>query len=301
MIALSANNINKSYGKVRALTDLSMEVEKGEIYGIIGPDGAGKTTLFRILTTLLLADSGAATVDGLDVVKDYKQIRQIIGYMPGRFSLYQDLTVEENLHFFATVFHTTIEENYHLIEDIYKQIEPFKKRRAGKLSGGMKQKLALSCALIHKPTVLFLDEPTTGVDPVSRKELWEMLMKLKAQGITIIASTPYMDEATRCDRIALIQDGEFLKVDTPQNIIADYPYTLWSVQASRMHQLLKELRDCPLIRSSFSFGETFHVTLNDHAIYEQLKEFLVTKGYSDIAIQQIRPTVEDCFMLLSKK
>ena len=165
----------------------------------------------------------------------------------------------------------------------------------------MKQKLALSCALIHKPTVLFLDEPTTGVDPVSRKEFWEMLMKLKAQGITIIASTPYMDEATRCDRIALIQDGEFLKVDTPQNIIADYPYSLWAVQANRMHKLLKDLRDCPLIRSSFSFGETFHVTLNDHATHEQLKEFLVTKGYSDIAIQQIRPTVEDCFMLLSKK
>lgn len=301
MIALSANNIHKSYGTVQALTNLSMEVEKGEIYGIIGPDGAGKTTLFRILTTLLLADSGTATVDGLDVVKDYKQIRNIIGYMPGRFSLYQDLTVEENLHFFATVFHTTIEENYHLIEDIYKQIEPFKNRRAGKLSGGMKQKLALSCALIHKPTVLFLDEPTTGVDPVSRKEFWEMLMKLKAQGITIIASTPYMDEATRCDRIALIQDGEFLKVDTPQNIIADYPHTLWAVQANRMHKLLKDLRDCPLIRTSFSFGETFHVTLNNQATSGQLKEFLVARDYSDIDIQQIRPTVEDCFMLLSKK
>ena len=301
MIALSANNIHKSYGTVQALTNLSMEVEKGELYGIIGPDGAGKTTLFRILTTLLLADSGTATVDGLDVVKDYNQIRNIIGYMPGRFSLYQDLTVEENLHFFATVFHTTIEENYHLIEDIYKQIEPFKNRRAGKLSGGMKQKLALSCALIHKPTVLFLDEPTTGVDPVSRKEFWEMLMKLKAQGITIIASTPYMDEATRCDRIALIQDGEFLKVDTPQNIIADYPHTLWAVQANRMHKLLKDLRGCPLIRTSFSFGETFHVTLNNQATSGQLKEFLVARDYSDIDIQQIRPTVEDCFMLLSKK
>lgn len=301
MVALSANNLNKSYGTVQALTDLSLEVQKGEIYGIIGPDGAGKTTLFRILTTLLLADSGTATVDGLDVVKDYKQIRKIIGYMPGKFSLYQDLTVEENLTFFATVFHTTIEENYHLIEDIYKQIEPFKNRRAGKLSGGMKQKLALSCALIHKPTVLFLDEPTTGVDPVSRKEFWEMLMRLKSQGITIIVSTPYMDEATLCDRIALIQDGEFLKVDTPQNIIADYPHTLWAVQASRMHQLLKDLRDCPFIQSSFSFGETFHVTLNNDATPGQLKDFLAEKSYSDIAIQEIEPTVEDCFMLLSKK
>ena len=248
MIALSAHKINKSYGTTQALTNLSLEVEKGEIYGIIGPDGAGKTTLFRILTTLLLADSGTATINGLDVVKDYKQIRQVIGYMPGRFSLYQDLTVEENLHFFATVFHTTIEENYHLIEDIYKQIEPFKTRRAAKLSGGMKQKLALSCALIHKPALLFLDEPTTGVDPVSRKEFWEMLMKLKAEGITIIVSTPYMDEATRCDRIALILDGQFLKVDTPKNIIADYPYTLWSVQASRMHRLLRDLADSPFIQ-----------------------------------------------------
>lgn len=301
MIALSTSNINKSYGTVQALTNLSMEVEKGEIYGIIGPDGAGKTTLFRILTTLLLADNGTAVVDGLDVVKDYKQIRKIIGYMPGKFSLYQDLTVEENLNFFATVFHTTIEENYHLIKDIYKQIEPFKNRRAGKLSGGMKQKLALSCALIHKPTVLFLDEPTTGVDPVSRKEFWEMLIKLKAQGITIIASTPYMDEAIRCDRIALIQDGEFLKVDTPQNIIADYPHTLWSVLATQMHKLLKDLRDCPFIRTSFSFGETFHITLDKDATPRQLKEFLVAKEYSDIYIQQIQPSVEDCFMLLSKK
>ena len=212
MIALSANKINKAYGPVRALKDLSFDVNRGEIYGIIGPDGAGKTTLFRILTTLLLADSGTATVAGLDVVRDYKRIRSMIGYMPGKFSLYQDLTVEENLRFFATVFNTTVEENYRLIEDIYKQIEPFKNRRAGKLSGGMKQKLALSCALIHKPAVLFLDEPTTGVDPVSRKELWEMLTKLRAQGITILASTPYMDEATLCDRIALIQNLSLIHI-----------------------------------------------------------------------------------------
>ena len=254
MIALSANKINKAYGPVRALKDLSFDVNRGEIYGIIGPDGAGKTTLFRILTTLLLADSGTATVAGLDVVRDYKRIRSIIGYMPGKFSLYQDLTEEENLRFFATVFNTTVEENYRLIEDIYKQIEPFKNRRAGKLSGGMKQKLALSCALIHKPAVLFLDEPTTGVDPVSRKELWEMLTKLRAQGITILASTPYMDEATLCDRIALIQNGEFMRVDTPRNIVAGFPDTLWSVRTGRMHRLLKDLRDLPFVKSSFSFG-----------------------------------------------
>ena len=300
MIAISVNNINKSYGTVSALKNLSFEVNQGEIYGIIGPDGAGKTTLFRILTTLMLADSGTAIVDGLDVVKDYKKIRNTVGYMPGKFSLYQDLTVEENLEFFATVFNTTIEENYHLIADIYCQIEPFKDRRAGKLSGGMKQKLALSCALIHKPTVLFLDEPTTGVDPVSRKEFWDMLMKLKAQGITILVSTPYMDEATRCDRIALIMNGEFMQVDTPQNIVAAYPETLWSVQTNRMKRLLDDLRKYPFVRSSFSFGEAFHVTVDNRLTFEELTTFLENEGHSDIEIQTIQPTVEDCFMLLSK-
>ncbi|MBP7613308.1 MAG: ABC transporter ATP-binding protein, partial [Paludibacter sp.] len=217
--AISCKSINKTYDAIEALKGVDFEVERGEIFGIIGPDGAGKTTLFRILTTLILADSGTASVDGFDVVTDYKEIRKRVGYMPGKFSLYQDLTVEENLNFFATVFDTTIEENYELIKDIYQQIEPFKNRRAGKLSGGMKQKLALSCALIHKPSVLFLDEPTTGVDPVSRKEFWGMLKNLKAQGITILVSTPYMDEASLCDRIALIQNGQFLKIDTPKNIV----------------------------------------------------------------------------------
>ena len=204
---VSVREIAKSYGNVRALTGISFDISKGEIFGLIGPDGAGKTTLFRILNTLILPDEGVATVDGLDVVEGYKEIRKRVGYMPGRFSLYQDLTVEENLTFFATLFNTTIQENYHLVEDIYTQIEPFKNRRAGKLSGGMKQKLALSCALIHKPTVLFLDEPTTGVDPVSRKEFWEMLKRLKEEGITIVVSTPYMDEIRRCDRIAFINNG----------------------------------------------------------------------------------------------
>ena len=299
MTAVAVQNINKSYGAVQALKNLSFEVNSGEIYGIIGPDGAGKTTLFRILTTLLLADSGNAVVDGLDVVKNYKQIRNIIGYMPGKFSLYQDLTVEENLNFFATVFHTTIQENYHLVEDIYKQIEPFKSRRAGKLSGGMKQKLALCCALIHKPTVLFLDEPTTGVDPVSRKEFWDMLMKLKAQGITILVSTPYMDEATLCDRIALILNGEFMQVDTPKNIIAQYPENLLAVQANPMHRLLKDLRKQPSIKSAFSFGDTFHITVEKSFDTENLKAFLENNDYSDIEIQSIQPTIEDCFMQLT--
>ena len=219
---VSVREIAKSYGNVRALTGISFDISKGEIFGLIGPDGAGKTTLFRILNTLILPDEGVATVDGLDVVEEYKEIRKRVGYMPGRFSLYQDLTVEENLTFFATLFNTTIQENYHLVEDIYTQIEPFKNRRAGKLSGGMKQKLALSCALIHKPTVLFLDEPTTGVDPVSRKEFWEMLKRLKEEGITIVVSTPYMDEIRRCDRIAFINNGEIKGIDTPEQILSRF-------------------------------------------------------------------------------
>ncbi len=299
--AVIASHISKSYGALQALDDLSFEVNRGEIYGIIGPDGAGKTTLFRILTTLMLADKGEAYVEGLHVVNDYKAIRHLIGYMPGRFSLYQDLTVEENLNFFATVFNTTIQENYYLIEDIYKQIEPFKNRKAGKLSGGMKQKLALSCALIHKPKVLFLDEPTTGVDPVSRKEFWEMLMKLKRQDISILVSTPYMDEAKLCDRIALMQGGKFLQVDTPDNIVAGYSESLLAVRTNRMHPLLKELHDCPLVKSSFSFGEDFHVILNTGKQVGELEVYLAAHGYTDIAIHPIRPSVEDCFMLMLRR
>jgi ABC-type multidrug transport system ATPase subunit len=233
MEAVRVEGLSKSYGEVTALKNLSFEVGQGEIYGIIGPDGAGKTTLFRILTTLMLLDSGTARVDGLDTVKDHREIRRRIGYMPGRFSLYQDLTVEENLNFFATLFGTTVEENYHLIEPIYKQIEPFKDRRAGKLSGGMKQKLALSCALIHKPGVLFLDEPTTGVDPVSRKEFWDMLRRLREQGITILASTPYMDEAARCDRVAIIKDGSFTGVVAPDEIKNAYPEAFGKVESGK--------------------------------------------------------------------
>ena len=301
MTAVSVSHIDKTYGKVHALKDLSFTVDEGELYGIIGPDGAGKTTLFRILATLMRADKGTAEVAGCDVVKDYRKIRNIIGYMPGRFSLYQDLTVEENLKFFATVFNTTIQENYHLIEDIYKQIEPFKHRKAGKLSGGMKQKLALSCALIHKPEVLFLDEPTTGVDPVSRKEFWGMLLKLKRQGITILVSTPYMDEATLCDRIALMQEGKFIGTDTPQGIIAHYPDKLLAVQSDNMHKLLADLHDYQQVKSSYSFGETFHVTLRDQSPADELKAYLKQRGHADVNIRSIAPSIEDCFMLLSNK
>ena len=300
MQTIVVKNINKSYEEAKALNNISFSVEKGELFGIIGPDGAGKTTLFRILTTLILPDTGTATIEGLDVVKDYKKIRTQVGYMPGKFSLYQDLTVEENLQFFATVFHTTIKNNYNLIKDIYSQIEPFKTRKAGKLSGGMKQKLALSCALIHKPTVLFLDEPTTGVDPVSRKEFWEMLRNLRKQGITILVSTPYMDEATLCDRIALIQNGEFMKIEPPQNIINNFPETLWAVKAEHMSALLSDLRNCIGVKSCFAFGEVHHITVDTEILsLESLITFLQKKGHTGIHVNPINPTIEDCYMQLS--
>lgn len=304
MAIVSVDNLKMSYdkGRVQALKGVTFDVGEGEIFGLIGPDGAGKTSLFRILTTLLLADSGTAVVDGLDVVKDYKKIRQHIGYMPGRFSLYQDLTVEENLSFFATVFNTTIEENYHLVEDIYRQIEPFKKRKAGKLSGGMKQKLALSCALIHAPHVLFLDEPTTGVDPVSRKEFWEMLQKLKKNfKLSIIVSTPYMDEAVQCDRIALIQDGQFLTIDTPDNIIKAYTQTLWAVRSDKMHRLLTDLRGIKGVKTAFAFGENHHATIDPSVLtIDLLREQLEALGHRNIVIEAVEPTIEDCFMNLQE-
>lgn len=296
------NNIHKRYGDVQALQGISFEAEQGEIFGIIGPDGAGKTSLFRIMTTLILADKGTCSVDGLDVVADYKEIRKRVGYMPGRFSLYQDMSVEENLSFFAAVFGTTIEANYHLIEDIYKQLEPFKTRRAGKLSGGMKQKLALCCALIHKPSVLFLDEPTTGVDPVSRKEFWEMLKRLKAQGITMIVSTPYMDEANLCDRIALIKSGQFMSIDTPCNIIEQFKVPLWSAKSNRMYHLLQDMRSYEEISNCYVSGEYHHFTTRTGQFEPtELKKYLSGKGHQDIIVAPIEPTIEDCYMYLAKE
>lgn len=304
MAIVSVKDLKMSYdrGKVKALKGVSFDMNEGEIFGLIGPDGAGKTSLFRILTTLLLADSGTVTVDGYDVVKDYKKIRRNIGYMPGKFSLYQDLTVEENLSFFATVFNTTIQENYHLIEEIYSQIEPFKKRKAGKLSGGMKQKLALSCALIHAPHVLFLDEPTTSVDPVSRKEFWDMLQKLKKNfKLSIIVSTPYMDEAVQCDRIALIQEGQFLSIDTPEGIVRAYTQTLWEVRSDKMHRLLTDLRGIKGVKTAFAFGEYHHVTVDTSALtIDSLREQLEKLGHKKIVIEAIEPTIEDCFMNLQE-
>jgi ABC-2 type transport system ATP-binding protein len=304
MKAVSLDTITKTYNKgtVLAVDQLSFEVNKGELFGLIGPDGAGKTSIFRMLTTLLLPDSGTAAVDGFDIVKDYKAIRQRVGYMPGKFSLYQDLTVEENLDFFATVFGTSVKENYELIKDIYVQIEPFKTRRAGKLSGGMKQKLALCCALIHKPSVLFLDEPTTGVDAVSRKEFWEMLKRLKAQGITILVSTPYMDEATLCDRIALMQSGKILSIDTPPAIISQYEGNLYAVKSDSMHKLLLDLRSYPGTLSCFAFGEFLHLTFqDDNAESEsQMLRYLDEKGHAGVEFKKVQPTIEDCFIKLLK-
>jgi ABC-2 type transport system ATP-binding protein len=303
MKAVTVEHIIKTYGKkkeVLALDDISFDVEKGELFGIIGPDGAGKTSLFRILTTLLLADSGKANVDGFDVVKDYKAIRNRVGYMPGRFSLYQDLSVEENLNFFATIFNTSIEENYDLIKDIYVQIEPFKKRKAGKLSGGMKQKLALSCALIHRPSVLFLDEPTTGVDAVSRKEFWEMLKGLKKQGITILVSTPYMDEAELCDRVALMQTGKILSINTPEGIVRDFSYPLWAIKGNNMLQLLKDLKKEPFTKNVYPFGEFHHLVLKNEASGEQLREFVNEHTDNVVSAEKVIADIEDCFIELMK-
>ena len=303
MQSVIVENITKTYGKkkeVTALSDISFDVSQGELFGIIGPDGAGKTSLFRILTTLLLADSGKVSVDGLDVVKDYKAIRKRIGYMPGKFSLYQDLSVEENLNFFATIFNTSIEENYDLIKDIYVQIEPFKERKAGKLSGGMKQKLALSCALIHHPSILFLDEPTTGVDAVSRKEFWEMLKGLKRQGITILVSTPYMDEAGLCDRVALIQNGKILSINTPQGIVDSFPKPLWAVKSSRMLRLLIDLEQKDFIENVYPFGEYHHVVMKDESGEALLKRVIQSKKDDNAVAEKVQPDIEDCFIALMK-
>jgi ABC-type multidrug transport system ATPase subunit len=294
---ISIQHISKSYKDVQAVLDISFEVKKGELFGLIGPDGAGKTTLMRILMTLLIQDEGKATMNGYDVIKDYKKIRNIVGYMPGRFSLYQDLTVEENLNFFATVFKTTVSENYELIRDIYIQIEPFKKRLAGKLSGGMKQKLALSCALIHKPEILVLDEPTTGVDAVSRKEFWEMLKKLQQKGITILVSTPYMDEATLCNRVALMQKGKVLNVDTPTKLVENYTRKLYAIKSKEMHRLILDLRSYDKTESAYAFGEYMHVTgKEDEVEATEFENFLLKKNHLELQVFDIPPSIEDVFM-----
>ena len=304
MKSIQVNNLSKTYGKgkakILAVDDVSFEVSHGEIFGLIGPDGAGKTSIFRMLTTLLLPDSGSASVENFDMVKEYKKIRQILGYMPGKFSLYQDLTVEENLNFFASVFNTTIEENYDLIKDIYIQIEPFKDRKAGALSGGMKQKLALCCALIHQPKILFLDEPTTGVDPVSRKEFWEMLRRLKKKGITMVVATPYMDEAALCDQIALIQHGKILSIDSPENISSTFPDLLFEVKAGRTSAVLRALENYSQKKNVYAYGEFVHLTIdpNENFSSSAVQEYLKSAGFSNIEINPVKASIEDSFIRL---
>lgn len=289
-------NISKSFRKVEALKNINFKAKSGELYGIIGPDGAGKTTLFRIMATLTLPDAGRVEIDGMDVVKDFMAVRQYTGYMPGRFALYQDLTVEENLEFFASVYNTKVSTNYDLIKSIYSHIEPFKNRQAGKLSGGMKQKLALSCALIHKPQVLLLDEPTTGVDPVSRREFWDILKDLKLMGITIIVSTPYMDEASLCDRIGLIKNGSFISEDTPLNIINNFSLNLISIKSSDMRRLLSDVRSSSEIDSAYAFGAEVHAVIDDYGNMSALADFLKQKEHKEIIIEKVKPSIEDCYI-----
>ena len=302
MFAIEAKDITKSYRKTTALRGVSFEVEHGEIFGIIGADGAGKSTLFRILTTLLLPDSGTASVESLNIVEKYKEIRKIVGYMPGKFSLYQDLSVEENINFFATLFNTSLQENYDIVKDIYSQLEPFKNRKAAALSGGMKQKLALCCALIHRPKILFLDEPTTGVDPVSRKEFWGILKNLKQDGIAIMVSTSYMDEASLCDRVALIKNGAFLSVETTKNLIKDFRKPLYAASSENMFRLLKDIREIPEVESCFTFGNLHHIIFKNQDInIEDLMCLLVNKGHTNLEIKKIKASIEDCYMLLEGK
>ncbi len=300
ILSIKTDRISKAYGTIQAVNKVSFDVRQGEIFGLIGPDGAGKTTLFRMLTSLLLPDAGGATVDGLDVVKDYKALRRRIGYMPGRFSLYQDLSVEENLSFFANVFGAHIRDNYDLIRDIYVQLEPFRTRRAGALSGGMKQKLALCCALIHRPRVLFLDEPGTGVDPVSRKEFWDMLRRLRAAEITILVSTAYMDEAELCDRVALLQKGEIMAIDTPEGLVTSFQRPLFAARSDHMHHLIRDLRRIGPGADCYAFGEYAHLALRSDMPESAIRQFLEKQGHTNIEVHPVAATVEDCFIELMK-
>jgi ABC-type multidrug transport system ATPase subunit len=300
---LVVRGLGKRFGATVALDDVSLEVRPAELFGLVGPDGGGKTTLFRILTTLLVPDAGTATVLGRDVVRDLWEIRARVGYMPGRFSLYPDLSVEENLRFFASVFGTTVEAGYETIAPIYRQIEPFRDRRAGALSGGMKQKLALCCALVHRPDILFLDEPTTGVDAVSRREFWDLLHELRASGLTIVVSTPYMDEAGRCDRVALMQAGRVLAVDAPAAIGARFPRPLLSVRGRDRHALIQALRAFPHAASVYPFGDELHVSdaradLPPERVAGELRAWLRERGAADAAVTPIAAGIEDSFMAL---
>ncbi len=296
------SGLRKNFGDNLALNDISFEVAQSELFGLVGPDGGGKTTLFRILTTLLIPDHGSATVLGFDVVRDLWEIRSRVGYMPGRFSLYPDLSVSENLEFFASVFGTTVKDGYSVIEPIYRQIEPFRNRRAGSLSGGMKQKLALSCALVHRPELLLLDEPTTGVDAVSRREFWDLLTDLKASGLTIVVATPYMDEASRCDRIALVQQGSVLAIAQPAAMGNRFHGALFAVRGRDRYSMLRVLRDYEFAASVFPFGAELHYSdsraIGAAAVTAEVEHHLHTKGFADAEVVRIEPGIEDTFMSL---
>ena len=299
--AIEIAGLTKRYGTLTAVDHITFEVWRGELFGLIGPDGAGKTTLFRLLTTLLDPDEGRATVDGLDIVTQYREIRKRVGYMPGRFSLYPDLSVAENLEFFAALFGVKVEANYDLIAPIYRQIEPFRKRRAGKLSGGMKQRLALCCALIHRPSVLFLDEPTTGVDAVSRGEFWDMLFDLKRQGISILVSTPYMDEACRCDRIALCDNGQLLGIDTPAGIVAQFDEPLYALSGSDMYGLLLEARRADGVKECYPFGASHHLVVAEGFDAGAFGRLLRQRGFESVTVEPVQAGIEDVFMKLMQR
>lgn len=297
--AVEIRGLSKSYGKVKALDAVSFDVPRGSLFGLIGPDGAGKSTLYQILTTMLVPDGGTATVAGLDVVADYRKIRSIVGYMPERFSLYPDLTVNENLHFFASLFGVSVKDNYDLIAPFFDQLAKFPDRRAGALSGGMKQKLALGCALIHRPEILLLDEPTTGVDAVSRSEFWDMLATLREKGITILVSTSYMDEAQRCEQIALINRGRILRVDTPARLVVGIGESLYAVSAREMYPLLLALREIPSVKDCYTFGATLHVVAGDDFNPAEIARALSNRGLTDIKIEPTQGDIEDLFIKLA--
>lgn len=297
---IDISGVSKRYGDLKALDDISFKVDEGELFGLIGPDGAGKSTLYKILATLLLPDNGKATVCGLDAVKDYRRLRTEIGYMPERFSLYQDMTVQENLEFYASLFGVNVRDSFDLIAPIFKQLERFPNRMAGALSGGMKQKLALSCALIHRPKVLLLDEPTTGVDAVSRSEFWEMLSKLKERGITILVSTSYMDEATLCERIAMINNGRILATDTPSNLVAGLDNNLYNAVADDMFRLLSCLQQTPGVEDCYTFGATLHVVTDETFSVERTLSKLKEEGLRQVSIYPAKGTIEDLFIKLMR-
>lgn len=298
--AIDVSSVTKSYGDVTALDNVSFTVESGEMFGLIGPDGSGKSSLYRILATLIAPDAGTATVCGLDTVRDYSKLRTMIGYMPEKFSLYQDLSVSENLHFFASLFGVSVKENYDIIAPVFSQLERFPNRKAGALSGGMKQKLALSCALIHRPEILLLDEPTTGVDAVSRSEFWDMLSTLREKGITILVSTSYMDEATRCERIALIDKGKILRINTPAGLVAGLDENLYNASASQMFDLLTRLRELPEVEDCYTFGATLHVVADKSFDPDEAKRKLSESGLNDVEIYPAKGDIEDLFIKLTR-